>query len=89
LRGYPLLFKVAYYVYVISFPIIVILASVNLCFWERNLLSTPWLHKAFDLVLVTAIVGSLFLYRMQPYLSGKARQHRGRIRGKQSASIQT
>lgn len=85
LRGYPLLFNVAYYAYIIIFPIILILAAVSLWIWERNQLSTPWLHKAFDLSLVIAIVGSLFLYRMQPYLAGKVRQHWGRIQNKWNA----
>ncbi len=86
LRGYPLLFNVAYYAYVIIFPIILILASLSLWVWERNQLPTHWLHKTFDLVLVIAIIGSLFLYRMQPYLSEKVRHHWGRIRSTRGAS---
>ncbi len=86
LRGYPLLFNVAYYAYIIIFPIILISASVSLWVWERNQLPTHWLHKAFDLVLAISIIGSLFLYRMQPYLTGKVRQYWTRLARKRVTS---
>ena len=76
LRGYPLLLNAAFYAYNLVFPTILIIASAGLWWWERNQLSTHWLHKAFDAVVAFVIVCCFVFYRMQPYIWKKLKSWR-------------
>lgn len=80
LRGYPLLFNVAFYAYTVMFPLILITATASLWAWESNQLSIPWWHRFADLLLAIVIIATLFLYRMQPYLTSKVHCLRNRLR---------
>lgn len=76
LSGYPLLLDVAWFAYVILFPLIVAVATSALVFWEWRRLPYPRLNLAFDTVIAFALIAFLLLYRVQPYVADKLKERR-------------
>jgi hypothetical protein len=88
LREYPLLLDVAWFAYVILFPLIVMFATLGLAFWEFTSVGYPIYHRLFDVLIAVALTCFFFLYRMQPALTFKWRKWQARRRNKQN-SLQT
>ena len=76
LRGYPPLLNVAWFSYVILFPLIVVIASSGLLWRELIHLPYPWLHLTLDIVIAGALILVFLLYRVQPYLAQRWRKWR-------------
>jgi hypothetical protein len=74
LREYPLLLDVAWYAYVILFPLIVLFATLGLMIWELIWASYPLYHRLFDVIVALALTCFFFLYRMQPALASQWRK---------------
>lgn len=71
LNEYPLLLDVAWFAYVILFPFILIFATFALVYWEWTKLRYPLFHRIFDVLIALALIGFVFLYRIQPYVASK------------------
>lgn len=69
LNEYPLLLYVAWFVYVILFPAITMIAAASLAGWEWFKLPYQLLHRIADALIALAIVVFFFLYRVQPFVS--------------------
>ena len=76
LGEYPLLLDVAWFAYVILFPVVLTFATVALAFWECTELSYPLFHRIFDVLIAVALISFFFLYRIQPYVAAKWRGRR-------------
>jgi len=68
LSEYPLLLNAAWFAYVILFPLIVIIATLVLAFWEWTTLPYPVFHRIFDSFIAAALIGFFFLYRGAAFL---------------------
>ncbi len=80
LSEYPLLLDVAWFAYVILFPLIVIVATVGLAFWECTKLPYPLFHRIFDSLIAAALVAFFSLYRIHPWAASQWRKWRTRQR---------
>lgn len=78
LGEYPLLLDVAWFAYVILFPVILIVATGALVIWECTELSYPFLHRSFDGLIAVTLISFVFLYRVQPHVASKWRRRRTR-----------
>lgn len=78
LREYPPLLNMAWFAYVVLFPLIVAMATAGLLWRELTKLSYPWLLHAFDMVVAGSLVLVFLSYRVQPYLASKWNKWRGR-----------
>lgn len=76
LNEYPVLLDVAWYAYVVVFPLILISATLGLIYWEWTQLPYPWMHRAFDSAVAAALLVFFFLYRVQPYWANRWRRRR-------------
>jgi hypothetical protein len=88
LRAYPLLLDVAWFAYVILFPLIVMVATLGLAIWEVKLawVSYPLYHIIFDIFVAFALICFFFLYRVQPALASGWRKWQMRMRNRQLSS---
>jgi hypothetical protein len=83
LREYPLLLDVAWFAYVILFPLIVMCATLGLAFWEFTSVVYPIYHRLFDVFIAIALICFFFLYRVQPAIASKWRKWQTQRRKKQ------
>jgi hypothetical protein len=82
LREYPLLLDVAWFAYVILFPLIVMFATLGLAIWEFIWVLYPLYHILFDAFVAGAFICFFFLYRVQPALASQWRKWQVRLRNK-------
>jgi hypothetical protein len=84
LREYPLLLDVAWFAYVILFPLIVMVATLGLAIWEVKLTwgLRPLYHILFDAFVAGTLICVFFLYRVQPALASRWRKWQMRTRNK-------
>ncbi len=73
LRGYPVFLNVAWFAYVVLFPLVAGVATVALIWSEWAGLPYPAPHKALDSVLAAAVVASFALYRTLPQVIERVR----------------
>jgi hypothetical protein len=74
LNEYPLLLDVAWFAYVVLFPLIVVVATVGLAYWELTDVTYRLFHRIFDGIIALALVVFFFLYRVQPYLTSRGKR---------------
>lgn len=74
LNEYPLLLNVAWFAYVLLFPVIVIVATIGLVIWEWLYLPYQLFHLIFDSAIAIALISFFFLYRMEPFLTTRNRK---------------
>ncbi len=80
LEKYPLSVNASWFAYVVIFPLITLIATVSLIVLEWSRLTYPWIHRAFDMMVGTALLACFFLYRVQPYVTEKCRPMAGKCR---------
>jgi len=73
---YPFLLDVAWLVYGVLFPFLVIISAFYLAREEANVLLYPELHKLLDLIFALAIIFFFFSYRIQPSIWHKVQRWR-------------
>lgn len=78
LRGYPLLLDVAWIAYGIVFPVMAMVTSVALLWWEIAQLSYATAHKSFDALLAACLMFVFYAYRVHPTLCPKLKRWRKR-----------
>lgn len=82
LHDYPLMLNVAWYAYVVLFPIVVIFAISWMLVVECSLLESPVIHKIFDTVLGISTASVFYLYRIDPYVKKKIRDWKSKMERK-------
>jgi hypothetical protein len=85
LRGYPPLLNIAWFAYVVLFPLIVAIGTAGLLRRELAQLAYPWLLRTLDVVVAASLIVVFLLYRVQPYLA--ARWRKWRDRGSQAGGV--
>jgi uncharacterized integral membrane protein len=80
LSEYPLLLNVAWIAYVFVFPVIVIVATLALAFWEWTGLPYPLVHHILDSVIAGMLIALFFFYQIQPGVASLWRKWRTRKR---------
>lgn len=80
LSNYPMSVNVAWYAYVVIFPLIALFATLSLIVLEWNRLPYPVIHRIFDTFVGAAVVGCFVLYRVQPYVTERCRSLADRCR---------
>lgn len=78
LRRYPLLLDIAWIAYGVVFPLMAMVASAMLLWWEVTRLSYPILHKVFDSTVAASLVFVFFAYRVHPTVCPKIKRWRVR-----------
>jgi hypothetical protein len=86
LKGYPLFLNVAWVAYVILFPLIVIVATCGLVWWELTRLQYPPLHRVLDTVIAFALITYFFLYSVPPGLAAQYRKWQARSSRKEQVA---
>jgi hypothetical protein len=76
LRGYPPLLNMAWFAYVILFPLIVVIATAVLLWRELALLTYPWLLRTFDIAVAVVLILVFLLYRVHPSIAKQWRKWR-------------
>jgi hypothetical protein len=82
LREYPLLLDVAWFAYIILFPLIVMFAPLGVAIWEFISVSYPRYHVLFDAFIAFVLICFFFLYRVHPALASQWRKWQVRLRNK-------
>lgn len=78
LDKYPMLLDVAWFAYVVLFPVIAVAATAALILWEWQRLPHSLPHRIFDTGVALALIGFFVLYRVQPYVAAKVKQLRSK-----------
>lgn len=90
LTDYPLLLDVSWAAYSVFFPLLIMVAAIWLVIWEWQHLDYHLLHRLIDLFMAVAIVVSLLLYRVEPYVTSKSERWRKlKTRKKDKQEIET
>lgn len=68
LKNYPIFSEFAWIFYVLIFPIIVILSTALLLYFEWNMENTVYYHLIYDSLLVLGVALSFILYRIWSFV---------------------
>jgi len=68
IKNYPIFSEFAWIFYVLIFPIIVILSTALLLYFEWNMENTVYYHLIYDSLLVLGVVLSFILYRIWSFV---------------------
>ncbi len=71
LKKYPIFSEFAWIFYVLTFPIIVILSTALLLYFEWNMKDTVYYHLGYDSLLALGVALSFILYRIWPFVITK------------------
>lgn len=71
LKKYPIFSEFAWIFYVLTFPIIVILSTALLLYFEWNMKNTVYYHLGYDSLLALGVALSFILYRIWPFVITK------------------
>lgn len=68
LKDYPLALDMTFVAYVLVFPLIVVLATLGLTYWECARLDYSPVHRLFDITIAVSLIAVFLIYRVIPYV---------------------